>query len=1072
MNYQLKIGKNCVIHNFAVFALFVFLMSFSTTYGQSQGITVSGTIVSSADGLPLPGVSIVDVNDPTKGVITDFDGNYTITLSSGDTSLRLSSIGFKTVVLAVNNQSTLNLSMEEDVANLDEVVVVGYGTQKKATVTGAVTSAKGAILETAPAVSFSNSLAGRLPGVVIIQTNGEPGNDESNITIRGSNTLGNNSPLIVIDGIPDREGGLGRLNGRDIDNVTVLKDASAAIYGARAANGAIIVTTKQGKIGKPTITYDADFGMNQPTRVPKMSNAVQYANIRNELPLYNLPSSEWATASNAIKTAGSYTSPTPGVGTVNAIFSPDAVRQFGDGSDPYLYPDTDWFDDTFRQWAGQSTHNLSMNGGSENIKYFSSIGYQNQEAIYKNSNTRFQQYNFRINTDIKINDYINTKVGVMFRKEERELPTEEAGAIFRMLMRGRPTEPAVWPNGLPGPDIENGQNPVVITTSQTGYDRRPTDYTQFTTSIDFKNPWVDGLKLTLLAGVDLSNARQKKWETPWTLYSLDRATYIDTGVPILNGAIRSNFTDARLLQASFNSTNTNLTALLNYDFQLGEDNTFNLLAGMTQERFQGSFFTAFRRNFISTSIDQLFAGGSLQQDTNGSAYNRARLGYYGRAQYNYKERYLAEFIWRYDASYIFPEEGRYGFFPGFLAGWNVSNEDFFNVPFVDFLKLRGSYGQMGNDQVFFGGQLQEFAFLSNFGFSQYPINNQVVTSLEEAILANPNFTWERANNYNIGLDAIFLDGKFDMTLEYFLNKRDRILIQESGSTPGSSGIGNLLPPVNAGKVDNEGFEFAVNYYGGKNSVLKYDVGFNGGYAQNKVIFQDEIPGAPEWQRQEGKAIGGFLVYQSDGAFLNQAEIDANTLDYSGVTATLRPGDMKFKDYNGDGVINADDQVRLDQTTTPTFNFGATMNLQYKNFDVSALFQGATGAALRIQTESGDIGNYLEYSHNNRWSIDNPSSVHPRLASRGDTYYTGGNFGNNTYFLFSKDYIRLKTLQVAYNFPSNLIEPFGLSKFKVYVSGLNLFTWAANDIFDPESNASAGVVYPQSRVINTGFSLTF
>ncbi len=1070
MNYQTKPSLSYAIRNCAFLAVFLFFGGFFCSTAQSQGITVSGTVTSVTDGMPLPGVSIVDVNDPTKGVITDFDGNYAISLSSGSTSLRFSSIGFKSVVLAVSNKTTLSLTMEDDVANLDEVVVVGYGTQKKATVTGAVTAVKGAVLETAPAVSFSNSLAGRLPGVVIIQTNGEPGNDQSTITIRGSNTLGNSSPLIVIDGIPDRDGGIGRLNGRDVENVTVLKDASAAIYGARAANGAIIVTTKQGKEGKPTITYDADFGINQPTRVPSMANARQYANIRNELPLYNLPSNEWTAASNAIKTAGSYTSPTAGAGTINAIFSPDAVRQFG--SDPYLFPNTDWFGATFKEWAEQSNHNLSMRGGSENVKYYSSIGYQNQDGIYKNSSTRFQQYNFRINTDIKINDYISSKLGVMFRKEERELPTESAGAIFRMLMRGRPTEVAIFPNGLPGPDIENGQNPVVITTNATGYDRRPTDYTQFTGSFDIKNPWVKGLKLTLLGSVDLSNERQKKWETPWTLYSLDRAAYLDTGVPILNGSIRSTFTDARLFEASSNISNTNLTALLNYDFNLGEDNTFNLLAGVTQEKFRGNFFSAFRRNFISTAIDQLFAGGSLQQDTNGSAFNRARLGYYGRAQYNYKEKYLAEFIWRYDASYIFPENGRFGFFPGFLAGWNVSNEEFFNVNFVDFLKIRGSYGEMGNDQVFFNGQLQEFAFLSNFGFNQFPVNNQVVTTLEEAILANPDFTWEKAKNFNIGLDAVLFKGKIDLTLEYFLNKRDQILIQETGSTPGSSGIGNLLPPVNAGKVDNEGFEFALNYYGGKDGGLKYDFGVNGGYAQNEVVFMDEIPGAPSYQRQEGKAIGGRLVYLSDGAFFDQAEIDANTLDYSGVTATLRPGDMKFKDFNKDGVINADDQVRLDENETPTFNFGATMNLHYKGFDVSALFQGATGASIRIQTESGDIGNYLAWSNENRWSIDSPSRVHPRLASRGDTFFTGGNFGNNTYFLFSKDYIRLKTLQVAYNFPTKLIESFGLSNFKVYVSGLNLLTWAKNDIFDPESINGAGTVYPQARVINTGFSLTF
>lgn len=1057
-----------------MYTLFTFLMISGSVFlsgVSAQELTISGVVTSAADGVPLPGVSIVDVNDSFNGVVADFDGNYTITVTNGSTSLRYSYIGFKTTVVAVSNRATIDVALEEDVANLDEVVVVGYGTQKKATVTGAVTAVQGAVLETSPAVSISNSLAGRLPGVVIIQTSGEPGNDESTISIRGTNTLGNNQPLVVIDGIPDRDGGVGRLNGNDIENISVLKDASAAIYGARAANGAIIVTTKQGKAGKPTITYNADFGMNQPTVIPEMSNAVEYANIMNELPIYNnIPVNEWQAASQAIRSAGSYTSPTPGIGTLNANFSPEAVQAHGDGSDPYLYPDTDWFADTFKDWSLQQRHNLSISGGSEDIKYFSSIGYTDQDAYYKNSANRFQQYNFRINTDAKINDYIRAKLGFAYRKEDRAFPTEGAGAIFRMLMRGRPTEPAIWPNGLPGPDIENGQQPVVVTTNATGYDKQPTDYLQFTGSVDINNPWIEGLKLTLLAGVDQSQERQKRWETPWTLYFLDRERYIDTGVPVLEGAIRSNFTDARLTQSSGNRLNTNLTALLSYDRTFG-DHTFNILAGLTQEVFKGDIFSAFRRNYISTAVDQLFAGGATQT-VDGRAFNRSRLGYYGRFQYNFKEKYLAEFIWRYDGSYIFPAADRFGFFPGILAGWNISNEDFFDVGGIDYLKLRASYGQMGNDQVFFNNNLQEFAFLSTYGFGEYPINGQVVTTLQEALLANPSFTWERANNFNVGLDGIILNGNLSFTLEYFLNKRDQILIQQTGSTPGSSGISNLLPPVNAGKVDNEGYEFALNYYGGDVDSFKWDVGVNGGYAKNKVVFFDEIPGAPDYQLAEGKPIGGYLVYQSDGAFLDQAEIASNTLDYSNVTSNLKPGDLKFKDVNGDGIIDADDQVRLDENATPTFNFGATFNASYKNFDLSVLFQGATGSSIRISTESGDIGNFLKYSHDNRWSIDNPSSVHPRLASRGDTYYTGGSFGNNTYFLYSKDYIRLKNIQLAYNFPSRLIEPFGLSNFKVYVNGLNLITWAANDIFDPEATNSAGTYYPQARVVNTGFSLTF
>ncbi len=1083
MNYQKNFPKFSMIRNHASLTMILFFSGFLFMSLHAQ-TTVSGTVTSASDNMPLPGVSVIDANNPTTGVQADFDGNFTITVDDGSTSLRFSYIGFKAVVIPVNNQSTVNVSLEEDVANLDEVVVVGYGTQKKATVTGAVTAVQGPVLESSPAISVSNSLAGRLPGVVIVQTSGEPGNDESNISIRGTNTLGNNQPLIVIDGIPDRDGGIGRINADDIANISVLKDASAAIYGARAANGAIIVTTKSGKAGKMQINYKADFGITRPTRTPEMASAVEYQTIMNELAIYNsnIPSSQWGAANSAFQTSGSYTIPgSSPAETVNAAFSPETINNHRTNADPWLYPNTDWFGATFQDWAEQQRHNLSISGGSEDLKYYASVGYADQGAIYKNSANRYQQYNFRINTDARINDYLSSKLSMGYRKEDRTFPTEGAGAIFRMLMRGRPNEPAIWPNGLPGPDIENGQQPVVVTTNATGYDKQPTDYLQFTGSVDITNPWIEGLKMTLLAGVDQSQLRRKLWQTPWTLYSLDRANYIATGVPELSGSIRSNFTDARLLQSSNNVLNTNLTGLLNYDKKIGDDHTINLLAGVTRENFQGEFFSAFRRNYLSTAVDQLGVGGEIAQETDGFGYNRTRLGYYGRAQYNYKEKYLAEFIWRYDGSYIFPGNDRFGFFPGLLLGWNINNEDWFNVDSISYLKLRGSYGEMGNDQVSFDtngdgeitdDELQEYAYQSIYEFGQYPINGQVQTTLFENLLANPSFTWERAKNYNIGLDGIVLNGKLSFTLEYFLNKRDQILIQKTGSTPGSSGISTLLPPVNAGKVNNEGFEFALNYFGGNVDGFKWDVGVNGGYAQNSVEFLDEIPGAPEYQLQEGKPIGSYLVYESDGVFIDQAAIDADPLDYSAVKPTLEPGDMKFKDVNGDGIINDLDQVRLKNSINPNFNFGVTFNASYKNFDLSVLLQGATGAKLFIQTESGDIGNFLKYSYDNRWSPDNPSSVHPRLASRGDTYYTGGDYGNNTYNLFSKDYLRLKNVQLAYNFPSEMIEQFGLSKFKVYMSGLNLATWAAQDIYDPESTSNDGQFYPQQSIINTGFSLTF
>ncbi len=1038
---------------------------------MGQGREVKGQ-VTDEDGVALIGASVV-VKGTERGVLTNDQGGFTLEVPTGANTLLISYIGYTIQEVDVTGQSSVSVTMVEEVSSLDEVVVVAYSTQKKTTVTGAVVGVDGGDLVMSPAADLSNSLSGRLPGVVVIQTSGEPGYDGATITIRGTNTLGNSSPLVVIDGIPDRDGGLGRLSPQDIESISVLKDAAAAIYGTRAANGVIIVTTKRGRTGKPTITFDYNKGFSQPTLVPGMSSAVEYANIMNELGIYRtVPVEEWGSAWSAIQQTGFYQSPTPGVGSVSAQYSPDAVRLHGDGTDPWGYPDTDWFDGSFKTWSPQDRYNVQLSGGSQNVRYLASLGYLYQDAYYRNSATFYEQYNLRFNLDADVNPYIKTNLGVVLRREDRNFPTESSGAIFRMLMRGRPTEPQVWPNGKPGPDIENGQNPYVVTTNATGYVKDPTDYLQVNGGVDFTNPWIDGLKLSLSGAMDINSRTTKTWQTPWELYYWDRISYEADGVtPQLEPSIRSTFTDPRLRMQQSSVRNTNLTAILSYDKSFGNSN-LNVLAGFTREEFSGENYFAFRRNFISPAVDQLFAGGQLLQNTGGSAYYRPRQGLYGRVQYNFAEKYLAEFIWRYDGSYIFPADSRYGFFPGILAGWNVSSEDWFNVNFIDYLKVRGSFGQMGNDQVFFNGALQEFAYLSTLGFDQYPINSQVVTTLRETVLANPDFTWERANNLNFGLDATFLNNKIDVSLEYFYNRRDQILIQLTGSTPASSGINTLLPPVNGGRVDNRGFEFNVMYNANPSSKLRVRAGVNGGYARNKVVFMDEVAGAPDYQRMEGKQIGAYLVYVSEGVFRDQEEIAANTVDYSGVTSRLLPGDMKIQDYDGNGVIDADDQVRIDQSATPTFNFGGTLILQYGNWDLNVLVQGATGAAIRIQTESGDIGNFLKYSHDNRWTIDNPSSEHPRLASRGDTYYTGGNFGNNTYFLFSKDYIRLKNLEIGYNVPRSVVNKVRLGGLRVYANSLNLFTIAANDIFDPEAVAGSGVYYPQARVLNMGLSATF
>ncbi|SDL00521.1 Enterobactin outer-membrane receptor [Sphingobacterium mizutaii] len=1029
---------------------------------QNQ-VTVRGTVKDISTGQPLAGVT-VSIKGTNQATTTDENGNYSLEGVPGSATLVFTSVGLEKKEVSVSNQSTINVDLSPTSDNIDEVVVVGYGTQKKETVTGAVSAVKGDELKKSPAINLSNAMAGRVPGVVATNGSGEPGYDGSNIRIRGTNTLGDSGPLIVIDGIPARAGGIDRLNPADIENISVLKDASAAIYGARAANGVILVTTKRGKTGKPLLSYTFNQGFSQPTVVPKLADASQYAEMRNELEIYKLPVAEWGAALDAFNSAGSYKRPNGN--SITAPFDPEDKKLFADGSDPWGHPNTDWYGEALKNWSPQAKHNVQLEGGTEDLRYLMSLGYLNQDGYYKNSATGYKQYDIRVNLDANINKYIKTQFGVLGRQENRNFPTKGAGTIFRMLMRGNPTMPAYWPNGMPGPDIEYGENPVVISTDATGYDRDKRYYFQTNGQIEIKIPGVEGLKVTGTAAVDKYVRGTKRWEIPWFLYTWQGDYEADGTTPKLVAGKRGP-AEPRLNQSNEDQMNVLLGAVASYDKTIG-DHIFNILAGVNRETIRNDNFSAFRRYFISNNIDYLFAGGDAEKDNNGSAWERARLNYFGRLNYNYKNKYIAELLWRVDGSYMFPTDTRYGFFPGAMLGWMVSEENFWkeNVPFVNYFKIRASYGQMGNDNIYFEGALQEYQYFNTYGFNSYIINNEIVKSLRESRVPNMFITWEVANNYNLGFDLQFLGGKFNAEFDLFKNSRESILWRRNASIPQSTGM--TLPVENIGKVDNSGFDLNIGYretFG----ELGFSASVNGGYAKNKIIFWDEAPGAPEWQKSTGRAINAGMYYIYDGVFKDQAEIDANKIDYSDITGNLRPGDMKYQDYDGDGKITPDDRVRRDKNNVPTFQGGLNLGFTYKNFDLSVLLQGAMGAETRIGTdESGAIGNYLIDFYENRWSIDNPSSEHPRITDRSDQYFSY----NNTYWMRNTDYLRLKNVELGYNAPTDWTKKFGVSSLRVFVSGQNLLTWSGMKVYDPESTNAIGHYYPQARLINSGVMVSF
>ncbi|ADB38495.1 SusC/RagA family TonB-linked outer membrane protein [Spirosoma linguale] len=1063
----------------------LFLLGLLASVGAYAQTKVSGKVVD-AQGLALPGVSIV-VKGTTTGTVSGGEGDFTLNVARGNETLVFSYIGFITQEVAINNRSSINITLASDDKMLSEVVVVGYGEQKKETVTGAVATVKGTDLVKSPAVNLSNSIAGRMPGVIATNASGEPGYDGAAIRIRGSNTLGNNDALIVIDGVPARAGGIDRLNPADIESMSVLKDASAAIYGSRAANGVILVTTKRGKSGKPELSYSFNQGFGQPTVIPKMASAAEYAQLNNEINVYNLPSQYWKDANTAFNTTGSYTRPDNG-SIAKAAFTPDDIKKFQDGSDPWGHPNTDWFGAALKTWSPQSRHTLQLVGGNENVKYLTSVNYQNQDAYYKNSATGYKQYDFRLNLDAKVSKYINLVTGVVGRQENRFFPTVGAGDIFRMLARGYPNKPAFWPNGQPAPDIENGQQPVLVTTSATGYDRDTRYYLQSNASVNITNPWVPGLKLTASVALDKYIQQGKRWQTPWFVYSWDYTSYDPTTKEPLLQRVQKGPAQSTLNQYTNDQLNSLLSGILSYDHTFGASHAITLLAGITKEQSNSNGFSGFRQYFNSTAIDQLFAGSQTQQVANTTAaWQRARMSYFGRAAYNYKEKYLAEFLWRYDGSYMFPSASRWGFFPGVTAGWRISEEDFFKkaLPVVSSLKLRASWGQLGNDQVYFNNTLREYDYLPTYAYGDavnsgwgYVINGQVAQTLYENGVPNRKLTWEVANNADIGLEGSLLNGKVFFEFDVFQNKRSNILWRQSASIPQTTGA--TLPATNIGRVTNKGYEFRVGY-NGQVGDLKYNVSVNGGYAKNTITFWDETPGAPEWQRSTGKPIptdvnnpnnaNGTLMYQYDGIFSTQADIDANKLDYSGVGASLlRPGDMKLKDIDGNGKIDGNDRVRADRNNQPRFQGGLNAGVRYKNFDLSILFQASAGGQIFLQTESGTIGNFLQYSYDHRWTVDNPSTVDPRIVDRSNQYFSNG----TTYWLKSTDYIRLKNLELGYTLPSTIGSKIGLNNLRVYVNGLNLATYAPamKGIYDPESTNSAGQYYPQARVINMGVSLSF
>jgi TonB-dependent starch-binding outer membrane protein SusC len=789
------------------------ILATDVTSVDLQQIKTTGTITDE-NGNPFVGVN-VQIEGTTVGTISDINGKYSISVPNNNSVLIFTFVGYSVKKVTSGGNATIDVKMTPDITNLDEVVVVGYGTARKATITGSVATVTGEKLAIAKSANFTNSLVGRLPGLVAVQRSGLPGADDATIRIRGNNTLNNNTPLTVVDGIAGRS--MSRLDAADIESVIVLKDASAAIYGAQAANGVILITTKRGKTGKLKVNADFTQGFAAPTILPDMANSYLYATMMNEVDMY----------------AGQ-----------NPRFSADDLQKYKDGTDPYGHPNTDWFKEVFKPFSMQNNANINMTGGTESLKYFVSLGTRYQDGTYRKSGSDYSQVDFRSNVDGKLYENITFSIDVAGRQENRKNTVYDEYSTFRQVPRGKPTDMAWWFGKYPGPDVESDQNPVAMVTNLGGVDRDVRYILESNLKLNVNIPWVKGLSITGNASIDKNTMNGKLWKIPFYLYVWDKLTFDANGLPAITGSKRG-VSQPQLTQRNSLGGRTTLNALVNYERRFAEKHKIKFLAGSETSTGVSSSFQASRKYFVSNTIDELFAGGDLEKDNTGSSSESARMNYFGRVNYDFMSKYLLEFVWRYDGSYIFPADKRWGFFPGVSAGYVVSEENFWknSVPFVNYFKLRGSWGQTGNDRISDFQYLSTYKFASGMGQLESGLNmgewitNQ--TTINKVLYAqsipNINVTWEVANQTDIGFDAQFLGGKLKLEADYFHNLRSNILTQRNASVPQSTGL--TLPPENIGKVVNQGFEYVISY-GDKIGDLGYNISWNGGYAKNIIKFWD------------------------------------------------------------------------------------------------------------------------------------------------------------------------------------------------------------------------------------------
>jgi TonB-linked SusC/RagA family outer membrane protein len=997
--------------------------------------TIIGKVVGE-NGQGLAGVSVV-VKGTQTGTSTNQDGFFRIAIPAGTAKVLIFSyVGMQTEELAVEGDMPISLTLKAIESEQEEIVVVAYGRQKKISVTGSVATVSGNTLRQSPATNLSNSLAGRLPGLVATQRSGEPGYDGAGLRVRGVSTLGDNSPLVIVDGIPGRS--LSQINPNDVESISILKDAAAAAYGARSANGVILVTTRRGVSGKTSFGYTGSYGLQIPTRLPEYVNSYDFARLYNQAQKNDNPNA------------------TP-------IFSEEAIQKYLDGSDRDRYPNTDWIKESMRPSSPQTQHTLTMRGGTKQVRFFASAGYFDQDGIWKGNATSFKRYNFTSNVDFQINPNFTGSLDLQGRQENRNYPGLGAGTIFSHILRPGAIWPARYSNGLLAGAYNNaGQNPIIESSNASGFTDDKNNVLQTRLTLRHQLPFITkGLSLEGLFAFDKSYRHSKSWSTPYKYYRLN-TTSGEFEQRQANGQSPS------LSEYYQDDRNSYGRLTLDYLRSFGKHDISAVVLYEFEDYF-ASTLNAFRRNY-AISLPYMNLGNIDENLTNGgNSREYGRKSWFGRINYGYEEKYLLELALRADKSANFPEQSRLGYFPAASVGWVISKESWFNPSFIDNLKIRGSWSLRGNDVLFSGdadNKIIRFQYLSLYNFNPggYVLNDAPVATIVPNVVANPNITWEKAETYNVGFDAVGLNNKLSLTFDYFIKKTRDILDTRVLQVPAYTGI--ILPRENLSRVSSRGFEVDLSYRSNFGK-LNYFISGNLAVAKSKIDYRAESPNVPDYQKATGHPVGSGLYYEAIGLFQSEEEIDKSPTQFG----NLQPGDIKYRDINKDGQINGQDRIVIDKTQDPWTTYGFTLGADYKGFDISVLFQGALNSNLYLSEEAAfpffNGGNLLQSWVGNSWTPENTSAKYPRLflASSNNTQ-------QSTFWLKNANYLRLKNLEIGYNFPATLINKWSITGLRIFANGLNLFTIDQIKTFDPEYPSGRGWTYPQQKVVNVGINLQF